>query len=348
MEFSRELLFFFSALGAFNGVVLSLYFLLFAKPRSISNKFLGFFLLMISIRVGKSVFFYFNRDLSFNYLQFGLTACFFIGPFLYFYIKSVVEPKSNIKTTWKYHISILVPIALLVGYLYPFRDNVYLWRPYIIKAIYIQWFLYILASLYVMKPIINRVFNKKERLEKLDIWLLSIIIGNLLILGSYYFTSFINYISGALAFSFLLYLLVLFLFFGKNRNTLLQNSQNKYADKKIDSNKAHELVQQLEKVMTEEELFKNANLKSSDVAKKVHLTTHQFSQLLNDNLGKNFSVFINEYRIEAAKAMLDQNNNLTLEAIGYECGFNSKSTFFTTFKKMVGATPSKFKNGSNL
>ncbi len=81
MELSRELLFFFSALGAFNGIVLGLYFLFFAKPKHISNSFFGAFLLMLSIRVGKSVFFHFNTDLSFHYLQLGLTACFFIGPF---------------------------------------------------------------------------------------------------------------------------------------------------------------------------------------------------------------------------------------------------------------------------
>ena len=348
MEFNRELLFFFSALGAFNGLVLSFYFLFFAKPKHISNKFLGAFLLMLSIRIGKSVFFYFNPYLSFHYLQFGLTACFFIGPYLYFYIKSVVEPESGIGNTWKYHILILIPIALIVGYLYPFKDNIYLWRPYIIKTIYLQWLVYILASIYVLRFRIKKILDKNQKLTKLDIWLFSILIGNLALLSSYYFTSFINYISGAITFSFLLYLLILFLFFGKSRNTILFNRQQKYADKKIDENEANELVRKVDKAIAEEELFKNANLKSSDVAKRVNLTTHQFSQLLNDNLGKNFPVFINEYRIEAAKTMLNQNNNLTLEAIGYECGFNSKSTFFTTFKKLVGTTPSQFKTSSNL
>ena len=116
MEFSRELLFFFSALGAFNGIVLSLYFILFAKPKQISNKFLGIFLLMLSIRIGKSVFYYFNPNLSLHFLQFGLTACFFIGPFLYFYIKSVVQPNSNIYKEWKYHFILLLCISLIVGF----------------------------------------------------------------------------------------------------------------------------------------------------------------------------------------------------------------------------------------
>ena len=344
MEIDSQLLFFFSALGAFNGLVLSFYFLLFAKPKHISNTFLGGFLFMLSIRVGKSVFFHFNPDLSFHYLQFGLTACFFIGPFLYFYVISITKPSSIAVHLWKYHIAILLPIALIIGYLYPFKSNVDLWRPHIIKAIYLQWFIYILASLYFIKDRIANLFSKEYKTSSLDIWLVSILIGNVLLVSSYYFTSFINYISGALTFSFLFYLLVLFLFFNKKKRSIIFNSHHKYADKKIALNDATELLEKLNAVMLEGELYKNANLKMSDVAKKVQLNIHQLSQLLNDNLGKNFSAFINEYRIEEAKIRLQKDHHLTLEAIGYESGFNSKSTFFTTFKKLVGTTPAQFKD----
>ncbi len=343
MEFNRELLFFFSALGAFNGLVLSLYFLFYVKPKQISTKFLGAFLLMLSIRIGKSVFFHFNPELSFHYLQLGLTACFFIGPFLYLYVKSVIQPESNVKTIWKYHIFILLIVALVVGYMYPFKTHIKLWRPYIIKTIYIQWFVYLLASLYMLAPRLQTLFDRSQKVTRLDTWLFSLIIGNLILLSSYYFTSFINYISGALTFSFLLYLLILFLLFGKNRNVILFQKKNKYGDKKMDNDEALRLLEQLNKVMTQEELYKNPNLKSSDVAKKLQISTHQFSQLLNDNLGKSFPIFINEYRIKEAKKIVLSNDQLTLEAIGYECGFNSKSTFYATFKKIVGTTPSKFK-----
>nr|WP_321233533.1 helix-turn-helix domain-containing protein [uncultured Psychroserpens sp.] len=342
MEISRELLFFFSALGAFNGLILSLYLMFFAKPKHISNMFLGLFLGMLSIRVGKSVFFHFNPELSVDYLQFGLTACFFIGPFLYFYIKSLIGTSTKTFRSWKYHLAFLISIALIVGFIYPFKTHIDLWRPYIIKTIYMQWFLYILASIYLMRNRITNLWNRKEKYSNIDIWLFSILIGNLLLVSSYYFTSFVNYISGALTFSFLLYILLFFIYSKKNKSVLFNHS-NKYADKKIDTTEASKLNEKLKIVMQQEELYRNANLKSYEIAKKIGLTTHQFSQLLNDNLGKNFSLFVNEYRIEAAKSMLQKNDSLTLEAIGYECGFNSKSTFFTTFKKLAGTTPAQFK-----
>lgn len=305
--------------------------------------FFGAFLAMLSIRIGKSVFFHFNPELSFHYLQFGLTACFFVGPFLYFYVKSITNASDKKFTSWKYHLAILVPIALIIGFLYPFKTNIDLWRPHIIKTIYIQWFIYILVSFYLIRDRIKNLFNKKRKLLSLDIWLISILIGNLLLVTSYYFTSFVNYISGALTFSFLLYILLLFVFYNKKNKSVLFNSLNKYADKKIATNEASLLIKKLKSVMQDDSLYKNADLKSSEIAKKVGLSTHQFSQLLNDNLGKNFALFVNEYRIESAKLMLHNNNKLTLEAIGYECGFNSKSTFFTTFKKVVGTTPANFR-----
>ena len=182
---------------------------------------------MLSIRIGKSVFFYFNPKLSFHFLQFGLTACFFIGPFLYFYIRSVEESSERIKKEWKYHIAILLPIILTVGYLYPFETNIDLWRPYIIKSIYVVWFLYILASIYILRNRASKLLTKTNEVTILDIWLLSLLIANLLILAAYNFVSFTNYISGALTFTFLLYLLVIFLFSRKGKEIRLLNKEVK-------------------------------------------------------------------------------------------------------------------------
>ncbi|MFK8061199.1 MAG: helix-turn-helix domain-containing protein [Polaribacter sp.] len=346
MEISRELLFFFIALGAFNGLVLSFYFFFFAKQKHISNHFLGAFLLMISIRTGKSVFFFFNPYLSYHYLQFGLTACFFIGPFLYFYIKSTLKPESSIKTEWKYHFVILVIISLVLGFLYPFKTNVDLWRPYFIKTIYYSWLGYNLLAGYQLMPTLRKIFLNRTKVTSLEIWVLSIFFGNFIVWFAYTYSRFTSYIVGTLTFSFLFYLVLLFLFFNKKKRSILFNTNLKYADKKIDENKASTLIERLNFLMIDDKLYQNANLKSSEIAEKLGLTTHQFSQLLNDNLKKNFSTFVNEYRIDCAKQKITTISNITLEEIGYECGFNSKSTFYTTFKKLVGKTPAQFKSAN--
>jgi AraC-like DNA-binding protein len=94
--------------------------------------------------------------------------------------------------------------------------------------------------------------------------------------------------------------------------------------------------------MTNEKLFLNPHLKLSDLATEVNISAHQLSQILNENVGKNFSEFINEYRINEACLLLFTHENLSIDGIGYEVGFNSKSTFFAAFKKQKGVTPAIF------
>ncbi len=347
MEFSDELLFFFSALGAFNGLLLGFYFLFFAKPKHISNYFLGGLLVAMSIRIGKSVFYYFNPDLDIGYLQFGLSACLFIGPFLYFYIQSVIEPYGHIGKSWIYHVMILLPIVLVGGYLYSFEANLELWNNYVISGIYNVWLGYIFVTGYVLKDVFKKLLSKAEKINDIEKWLLSIYIGNAMIWVAYKTCGYGSYILGALCFSFMLYLLILLLVFRQKKASISYKALPKYADKKIDPNEAKQYLSQLEQIMLEEELFKKPNLKLPDVAKKMNVPAHRLSQLLNDNIGKNFPQFINEYRIKAAKKLIKTNDMYSLEAIGYECGFNSKSTFYATFKKLAGTTPAKYKSSLN-
>lgn len=119
--------------------------------------------------------------------------------------------------------------------------------------------------------------------------------------------------------------------------------QVKYGNKKIDENEAKKLHDKIHQLMIEDELYKDANLKLAELANRLNILPHRLSQFINDNLDKNFTVFVNEYRIGHAKNLISSGSHLKLESIGYECGFNSKSTFYTAFKKITGMTPSQFK-----
>ncbi len=348
MEFSTQLLFFFSALGAFNGLIFAMYFLFFAEPRNLNNRLLGMLTLMISIRVGKSVFFYFNNELSYHYLQFGLTACFFIGPFLYFYIKSMALPNSKIANEWKYHLMILMPVALIVGFMFPFEYNWDLWTDSfgVIKCIYYIWMIYIALSIYSARDIIKKMFDSDQKLNKLEIWLMSIIIGNIILVTIYTTLSFTYYISGALSFSFILYLSWAYLYFNRENRILYLYDQKKYGDKTIERSEAELLQSTLQSLMEDGQVYKDASIKLPIIAKKIKTTPHRLSQFLNDNLNKSFNQYVNEYRVEAAKDLILNKDHLTLEAIGYEVGFNSRSTFYSAFKKYTGLTPAAYKKSA--
>ncbi|MGC9366431.1 MAG: helix-turn-helix domain-containing protein [bacterium] len=67
--------------------------------------------------------------------------------------------------------------------------------------------------------------------------------------------------------------------------------------------------------------------------------------MINESLQQNFFNFVNSYRIEEVKKMLvdEVNSDRTILEIMYECGFNSKSSFNSVFKKQTGLTPSQYR-----
>jgi AraC-like DNA-binding protein len=81
------------------------------------------------------------------------------------------------------------------------------------------------------------------------------------------------------------------------------------------------------------------------LASETKMSTTKVSNIINNQSEFNFSDYINQLRIEKAKVLLlePKYNDYSIEAIGFECGFNSKSAFYMSFKKFTSATPSEFK-----
>lgn len=97
--------------------------------------------------------------------------------------------------------------------------------------------------------------------------------------------------------------------------------------------------------MKKEEPFLDADLTINDLANQLEVSERELSILINTQLGINFYEFISQYRINKAKKILvDEGfSNLTVLEILYMVGFNSKSSFNTSFKKATGVTPSIFR-----
>jgi AraC-like DNA-binding protein len=347
METKTELLFILSAVGTLNGLLLGFYLLFFRKEKTIAQVFLALLLLMLSLRIGKSVFLYFNPDLLKVYLQIGLSACFLIGPSLYYYLKASFEPVQQIPRSWKLVYGAMVAIMLTGGILYPYAQYPELWNQYIIKQIiYGSWLLFTGLSVYVYW---ENVYKNKI---KADGYVNIVLLGNIIIFLAYLLAlaNWVkgSYIAGSILYSFILYLTIFTVFaknkrFGPASNTLslpvAETEQDKYQHKKITEQQAQPLIDKLTRIVNEGELYKNPDLKLNDLAGKMNMPGHQLSQLLNDNLGKSFSVFINEYRIREACKKIIHEPHIKIEEIGYDVGFNSKSTFFTAFKKITNTTP---------
>lgn len=340
-------MFFFSGLGVFNGLVLAANFLFIKKVRTFAGIMLGLLLLWLSVRVGKSVFLVFKPDLARIYLQIGLSACFFIGPTLFYLIKAIREHIIEIPAYWIKNFALHLAIIVPIGIFFTYEEYPGFWGQYMVRFIYLQWFVYTLATALKIRDVFTRLFRKETKLNLSEQFQLLLFLGNTVIFTSY-LLSLLNiangfYITGPLSFTFILYISILFLLKREKMETFIFATQDKYVNKKIADEQAATLIQKLEKLLQEQALYKDPNLKLNDLSKKINVSGHQLSQLLNDNLRKSFSTYINEYRINEACKMIIEQPNLTLEAIGYEVGFNSKSTFYTTFKKLKYTTPMHYK-----
>lgn len=105
-----------------------------------------------------------------------------------------------------------------------------------------------------------------------------------------------------------------------------------------------ELKSKLVMYMDKEEPFRNPKLNLPELAEKLGLGTHELSRVINQGFDKNFNDFINAYRVEKfKKLLLDPSfENHTFLAIAFHVGFNSKTAFNRSFKKLTGQTPREY------
>lgn len=348
MNIGHQILFFVSTLGAFNGVILSLYLFLIKKRRSTAVIFLYILLLSLSIRIGKSVFLYFNPSLPKIYLQIGLSACFLIGPSLYYFFRSAMAKATHIPHSWKWSWGIQAGILILGGMLVPYQTYPEIWNNIIVYIIYSQWLIYLIATGFLLKSVLKTFFTMLSTLNDTEKFWVMLFLGNSIIYLAYLlsFASIINgmYISGPVLFTLMLYLAIFFNLSGTKFE--VTETAVKTEKRKIAATDAVVWIERLENAILGKALYKDPNLKLSDLAKAINISVHQLSQLLNDNIGKSFSTYINEYRIHEACRLINTNGHLTFEAIGYEVGYNSKSTFYAAFRKIKATTPALYKESA--
>nr|PJZ92723.1 hypothetical protein CH379_11685 [Leptospira ellisii] len=103
------------------------------------------------------------------------------------------------------------------------------------------------------------------------------------------------------------------------------------------------LKENLLQLMEKEFLYHNEDLSLGDLADELALSTHQISEFLNQELGKNFSVFVNDYRVTEACRLLAEEPGKNVLEIAYSVGFRTKSSFNRAFQKHTGLTPSEYR-----
>lgn len=111
--------------------------------------------------------------------------------------------------------------------------------------------------------------------------------------------------------------------------------------------KATELYQHILQTTLLQKAYLNKNISLQQLAALCGIRANVVSEVLNKFYQKNFYDFINELRAKEVVTRLQDNAfaHLTIDALAEECGFKSKSTFYQSFKKLTGQTPTQYKKG---
>ena len=290
------------------------------------------------------------------------------NPLIYFYSKSLI--KHNLKLRWYHTFHILPYLLLTVG---AYSLNIRFTNIHFFSIDSSTWFKVIfgLTSVfsfiaYSVPTVINihryRI-NLKNEYSTLDRqitlgWLLFVIIYYMVFMITAYTLGLVHIIthevtySILVTFSFLLTLIYIFSFYGLLQGRIypvIENEEERkqeiYKNPRLEPEEKRKIREALETFFQQEKPYLDSRLTITMVSASLGVARHKLTEVLNTDIGKNFYRFVNEYRVEEVKGMLSNPayNHYSIEAIGYECGFNSKSAFFSVFKDMTGMTPAQFK-----
>jgi len=138
------------------------------------------------------------------------------------------------------------------------------------------------------------------------------------------------------------------------RNELIENSvqlelnlepdAKKYQRSGLKNEDVADLVNMIRKYMVIKKPYLDRDLTIYDLSSQLKISRHTLSEVINEHMGMNFYNLVNEYRVKEVKNRMKSEDyrQLTILAIAYDSGFNSKSSFNTIFKDKTGQTPSEY------
>ncbi|MDC6366356.1 MULTISPECIES: helix-turn-helix domain-containing protein [Flavobacteriaceae] len=321
-----------SCLGVAQALFLCIYLLTLQTGNRKANQFLALAILGITIRVGKSIL---NVYLDLDPWQrnLGLSGILLTGPFLWFYGKILLEEGKNHYKGIYWH---LIPFALMVFGCYFIPND----GSTVAYAIYLLVFLH-LAIYLVSSFVWVHKFRGEAHPQKIK-WFRNLSLGIALVWIFYMGNLagvFSLYIGGAIFFSLLIYIFS-FLFLQKHAFRL-----GKYNTSTLDKSSSQQLMEKTKKLFLDESLFLDNSISLETAAEKLKVPPRKLSQAINENEQKNFSEFVNGYRIEKAKSLLisPKYQKEKIASIAYDCGFGNVTSFNLAFKSKTQLTPSEYR-----
>ncbi|MFX0557222.1 helix-turn-helix domain-containing protein [Maribacter sp. CXY002] len=329
-----------------------------------NSRLLAFYTLIISLIALNQILSYHDQSIIIFPIFNSLTG-FLLIPLLFFHILSLFYVKNLSTLIYKHFIASIPFLCVIIYWIFDdFKNKIlgYNDNSYITILIALQFLVYIFFLIYFINE--NRLLIKaiKPTLQyrrikfSISLFIIQFLITICLILENFSINILSSQYLVFLIFGLLLtqLLMILYesrsnqLFFKENDNLTHVTLKTKKNLGVIVNDSSYQILEDLQKLMSEQKIFKDSNLNLNGLSTKLNLSEHNLSKILKDTFNLTYSQYISFQRLEEAKKLLQDahNNDIRINEIMYEVGFNSKSAFNTWFKKNTGFTPSEFKKGS--
>lgn len=363
-------------IGHVQGIFLT-YFFFINRKQNPANIFLGCLILVLTLSLTEVFLNYSGLMLSILHLHnFSEPLQFLVGPLLYFYVRAYTSKK--MQTIQYLH---LIPFIFYLAYMsleytmpiiqkynsyihgyYPEEELIPITNyqghdPWNIKSflttvgIALHLLLYFFLSLNLLKHEALeklKAFFSKNKTPEQSKWIINFILISsvgiiLLPLSKYSF----KVVNGENIIGVYITLFIYLIGFSIIRRSTFfaEKKTKKYHTSTLSEEWINQKMTQLNALMEKEKPFIKNTFSRSDLASQLSISEHRLSQMINAKTNTNFFGMINRYRTLEAKKMLDDPHydNLTIEQIAYDVGYNSKSAFYTAFKKEFNTTPHAYR-----
>ncbi len=363
-------------LGIIQALFLAYFFIFGKQGNRLANRFLGLLLLCFVFAITEILLCYTNYMFKMVWLiDFAEPTNFLIAPLLFLYVQKSLHPTFR-KIAYLHFLPFLLWLLYLcvtfyslnnlakynayisayypelpkvndgIDYKYP---QVYWARHYVNEWMLVSWFSYSIAQIWILwkdfkANNLSFFSNQNSNLvwaRRVTIWFLSIIISFIIFkkifphdLGDHLIAAHLTVI---------IYLISIKII----RQSAFFNQENRVIKKYEKSSLTPEIqentVTKLQALMESEKPFLDSSFSLPILAKRMAVSPHHLSQILNERLGQSFFDMLAQYRIKEAQKLLLENPHLKIEEIAEQVGYNSKSAFNTAFKKITGIAPSAFR-----
>jgi len=328
-----------SGLGVIHGLFLAVFLWSYSKGNPTSNNILSLLLMVLSFRVGKSVFLEFSAHLDVKFIFIGLGTLMAIGPLFYLFNISLANKAFRLNIESLTH---FIPSACGIAIGLWLNEELLNSLPLLFFVVlFLSYYSHYLVYLIISLTYVTRRFKAGDISNEAYTFSRLLFYGLLVIWIAYVLNLFddeIPYVIGPVLYSVVAYVIS---FIVIQKGYIQKTDYSKYKTTPISDDQMNQIFEKVNRLVVSDKQYRNESLTLKGLSESINVSTQILSLVINQKSEMNFNSFINHFRVEEALTLFNEESyqNRTIASIALDVGFSSISSFNTSFKKETGKTP---------